>query len=204
MNITSTLIYPSFVLILLFVSNPLGQATPIFSWQFTYRFNQSESNYDCVRGEDLLQLWDKFEMREEFSFDYGHDSMLCYQLLPWYSSLYIYTCILMLWYYIYACLSFGDPSLELGNKVIFSTVHLVSWLINYTSVWLPNYIVPLTSTIQHQQRSHTQQYHSYYSCHVKKKMASRTYMVNCNCESDNQNTTLSNKRNVSHLQGDAH
>ena len=23
---------------------------------------------------------------------------------------------------------FGDPSLELGNKVIFSTVHLVSWL----------------------------------------------------------------------------
>ena len=85
MNTTSTLIYPSFVLILLFVSNTLGQATPLFSWQFTYRFNQSESNYacyDCVRGEDLLQLWDKFEMRGEFSFDYGHDSMLCSQLPP--------------------------------------------------------------------------------------------------------------------------
>ena len=68
MNTTSTLIYPSFVLILLFVSNPLGQATPLFSWQFTYRFNQSESNYDCVRGEDLLQLWEKFEMREWVQF----------------------------------------------------------------------------------------------------------------------------------------
>ena len=82
MNTTSTLISPSFVLIFFFMSNPLGQATPLFSWQFTYRINQSESNYDCVRGEDLLQLWEKFEMREEFSFDYGHESMLCSQLPP--------------------------------------------------------------------------------------------------------------------------
>ena len=147
MNTTSTLIYPSFLLILLFVSNPLGQATPLFSCQFAYIFNQSESNYDCVRGEDLLQLWDKFGMREEFRFYLGHGSMLCSQLPPWYSSLY--TCTMMLWYYIYTCLYFGDPSLELGNKVIFSTVHLVSWLNNYTSVWLPNYIVPHTSSIQH-------------------------------------------------------
>ena len=79
MNTTSTLIYPSSVLILLFVSNPLGQATPVFSWQFTYRFNQSESNYDCVRGEDLLQLWDKFEMLEEFSFYHQHRNTLLWE-----------------------------------------------------------------------------------------------------------------------------